>query len=145
MREMKTAQLIGPALDWAVAKIEGYQCYINHDAFGPGEHEVVYVNGETGDWHHNGNWRASTNWSQGGPLIEKHDINTIRCNDLYFPKGNEHGDFYEPYWEATIDGGTDAGIPLYKTYGPTPLIAAMRCLVDAKLGDTVQIPSELIQ
>ena len=129
MREMKTAQLIGPALDWAVAQIEGETEHVQFSALPSSQHYYA----------------PSRKWAQGGPLIEKHDINTIRCNDLYFPKGNEHGDFYEPYWEATIDGGTDAGIPLYKTYGPTPLIAAMRCLVDAKLGDTVQIPSELIQ
>jgi hypothetical protein len=28
-------------------------------------------------------------------------------------------------------------------YGPTPLIAAMRCYVAAKLGDTVEIPEDL--
>jgi hypothetical protein len=28
-------------------------------------------------------------------------------------------------------------------YGPTPLIAAMRCYVEAKLGDEVEIPKEL--
>jgi hypothetical protein len=28
--------------------------------------------------------------------------------------------------------------------GPTPLIAAMRCYVASKLGDTVQIPRELV-
>ncbi len=128
MIEMKTAQLIGPALDWAVAKIEGYQCFINHDAFGPGEHEVVYVNGETGDWHHNGNWRASTNWSQGGPLIEKYRMHI--CPIVYDGMGMT---------QCWIDGCDNRFID------STPLIAAMRCLVDAKLGDTVQIPSELIQ
>lgn len=29
-------------------------------------------------------------------------------------------------------------------YGPTPLIAAMRCYVASKLGDEVEIPEELL-
>ena len=29
------------------------------------------------------------------------------------------------------------------TFGPTPLIAAMRCYVSGKLGDEVDIPEEL--
>lgn len=125
--KMRTAELIGPALDWAVAQIESETEHVQFSALPSSQHYYA----------------LSRKWAQGGPLIEKHEINTIRCNDLYFPKGNEHGDFYEPYWKATLDGGTDAGIPLYKTYGHTPLIAAMRCLCCAKLGDTVHIPEEL--
>jgi hypothetical protein len=30
-------------------------------------------------------------------------------------------------------------------YGPTPLIAAMRCYVTSKLGDEVEVPDELAQ
>jgi hypothetical protein len=30
-------------------------------------------------------------------------------------------------------------------YGPTPLIAAMRCYVASKLGDEVEVPDELLQ
>lgn len=145
MIEMKTTELIGAALDWAVAMAEGAKPERPHDGQVSFDSVHLLCGSDQERGFHAPLYSPSTNWNQGGPLIEEHDINTIRCNDLYFPKGNEHGDFYEPYWEATIDGGTDAGTPLYKTYGPTPLIAAMRCLVASKLGDTVQIPSELIQ
>ena len=30
-------------------------------------------------------------------------------------------------------------------FGPTPLIAAMRCFVASKLGDEVDVPDELIK
>lgn len=136
MIEVKTTELEGKALDWAVAKIEGYQCFINHDAFGPGEHEVVYVNGETGDWHHNGNWRASTNWSQGGPLIERHGVEVF-CN-----LSAEQASRFKcatPDWRACMNRGRSK-----HSYGPTPLIAAMRCLVAAKLGEVVMVPAELV-
>jgi hypothetical protein len=33
---------------------------------------------------------------------------------------------------------------LTRAEGPTPLIAAMRCYVASKLGDTVEIPEELL-
>jgi hypothetical protein len=46
-------------------------------------------------------------------------------------------------WKASIEGGTDAGIDLYVEYGPTPLIAAMRCYVASKLGDEIDLPKEL--
>lgn len=36
----------------------------------------------------------------------------------------------------------DPGIP--EGYGPTPLIAAMRCFVASKLGDEVEVPDELL-
>ena len=37
----------------------------------------------------------------------------IRLKDLYFPKGNEKGEFYEPYYQAEDDKGN-------KGYGRTP-------------------------
>ena len=69
----------------------------------------------------------STNWSQGGPIIEREkiDLNHYRMPDL------------TAMWDASIDSWeTDYA-------GTTPLIAAMRCFVASKLGDTVDIPEEL--
>lgn len=103
---MKTSELTGAALDWAVAKCEG---------------EPEYITGKP--------WRAmwpsySTDWSQGGPIIEREKI-TVR-----FWEGE---DFVHAYvWNR--EGWTE---------GPTPLIAAMRCYVASKLGDDVEIPEEL--
>ena len=37
----------------------------------------------------------------------------IKLNDLYFPQGNEKGDYFEPYYQAINDDGK-------KGYGPTP-------------------------
>jgi hypothetical protein len=48
-------------------------------------------------------------------------------------------------WVARISRGTGQTILWNKTdnLSPTPLIAAMRCYVASKLGDTVEIPEEL--
>lgn len=40
----------------------------------------------------------------------------IRLNDLYFPQGNEHGEYFEPYYRATDRWGN-------KAYGRTAALA----------------------
>lgn len=77
----------------------------------------------------------STNWAQGGPIIQRENIATSPL----------------PYdlWRAYIPEGTRVlhGREMFnwkhKGSGPTPLIAAMRCYVSSKLGDEVEIPEEL--
>lgn len=73
----------------------------------------------------------STDWAQGGPIIERERI------DLQ-AKINAGSDYNE--WLATIG----IGAKQRRRYGPTPLIAAMRCFVASKLGDEVEIPAELL-
>ena len=108
--KMKTNALTGAALDYAVAKCEGHDMEFFQvvDAFMP-----------------------STDWAQGGPIIEREKIEITKGNPLYFPEGNEKGDYYEDLWIAR------------KYHGQTPLIAAMRCYVASKLGDKVELPEEL--
>ncbi len=63
----------------------------------------------------------STNWAQGGPIIDRERINVEPFRDI-------NGD----QWSA--DGAWNS---------PTALIAAMRCYVASKLGDEVDVPEEL--
>lgn len=37
------------------------------------------------------------------------DIEVVRGNDLYFPQGNEKGDYYEPLFIARMNGKTAHG------------------------------------
>tara|TARA_R110000868_G_scaffold112176_3_gene302283 strand:- start:3114 stop:3461 length:348 start_codon:yes stop_codon:yes gene_type:complete len=74
----------------------------------------------------------STNWSHGGPIIEREEISVAKV-------GRSLDDAMAPHpdcWCSHIDG-------VYARYGPTPLIAAMRCFVASKLGEEVEIPEEL--
>lgn len=98
---MKTSELQGAALDWAVAKCEGLDYW--HPEIGPSQPEY------------------STNWSQGGLIIERERIAIWGDNDLY--------------WEA------ECGWAWAK--GPTPLVAAMRAYVALKLGEEVEALNEL--
>lgn len=97
-------------------------------------------------------WQPSTTWMQGGPIIEKHCITVIRCDDDF---GKDDKGFYNgeriPVWAADI-GQQSAlslrdldGLDAYwfeekaVVYGPTPLVAAMRCFVFHKLGEEVEL------
>ena len=116
---MKTSELIGPTLDWAVAKCEGAVLSQSSFTFQIQEYGCLQR-------PHLGNWKPSTDWAQGGPIIEREEIGFAK----YGPQST---------WKAVI-GETPRGKP---QYGPTPLIAAMRCYVASKLGDVVEIPEEL--
>ena len=113
--KIKTSELTGSALDWAVANIEWRGSEADRRR---GVEEIAYT------------LHYSTNWSQGGPIIEREKIDIENTN--WVPKvayAKFAGD--EPYGSS-------------RTEGPTPLVAAMRCFVASKLGDEVEIPEELL-
>ncbi len=124
--KIKTSGLFGSALDWAVT-------WAQHPSGPTGEGWYERdADGKLFDPLNECTVSPSTIWEQGGPIIERECIEIIRGNPLYFPKGNENGDFYEPLWIAG------------KQHGQTPLIAAMRCYVASKLGDEVDVPETLL-
>ena len=123
--KIKTTELTGDALGWAVAKCEGILHpwgYIRvQDGrtmwITPGDHETADA------WHH---YSPSTDWAQGGPIIEREGITTSKT---------AHG-----FWEAYKRPAS-----LQESYQTDnkPLIAAMRCYVASKLGEEVDVPEEL--
>jgi hypothetical protein len=125
---MKTNELTGAALDWAVAKCEERITGFN---LGGG----LQVRGRTEEgaelpdaWDLWYEWHPSTDWEQGGPIIEREGIAVRMSFD------DEHKGWTAIIWAHKTTFFED---------GPTPLIAAMRCYVASKLGDEVEIPEEL--
>ncbi|UTL89549.1 phage protein NinX family protein [Pseudomonas fluorescens] len=129
--EVRASNLIGAALDWAVAQVEG----INTIMLSPRKEEpkkpfalfgslALSVGGDDPS-----SYTPSTCWHCGGPLIDKYQ-GSVR-HDKHLNDG-----------PCRYAGGTGMNSPW--SYGPTPLIAFCRSLVLAKLGDTVQVPKELI-
>ncbi len=121
--KIKTSELTNTALDWAVAKCEVVEVEYINDGI---TRCLLQVSPFTG------RYSPSTNWAQGGPLIEREEIGLKR--NAPCSKGRE--------WEASPSilakgAGGKFG------YGLTPLIAAMRCYVASKLGDEVEVPEEL--
>lgn len=108
--KIKTSELTDAALDWAAAKCEGRL---------PASYD---------DWKQT--WpHYSTDWAQGGPIIEREKIE-LRYHDV----------IVAGIWYRDGIGSDECS---HKAIGPTPLIAAMRCLCASKLGDEVEVPDEL--
>ena len=115
----KTSELTGDALCYCVTMIE--------------HPDLVW--GESIGMHHASDqivvpnmvepqcYSPYTDWGMCGPIIERESI--ALDNFIDYPK-----------WYA--------GHPnQYIGFGPTPLIAAMRCYIASKLGDDVELPEEL--
>ena len=94
---MKTSELTGAALDWAVSEAEGVS-YADYMEDGP-------INQR----------KWSTDWAQAGPIIEREGIE--------LSPDESHN-----MWCAFM---TNEGVG-YEYWGPTPLIAAMRCYVASR-------------
>ena len=116
MTTINTSELTGAALDWAVATSKGY----SRAALTLGKGMIEFKN-----MHEDGYHNYSTDWSQGGSIIERERINV--------------GDNCPTGWQAS----KRKGVLSITGQGPTPLIAAMRCYVASKLGDTIEVPEEL--
>jgi hypothetical protein len=121
--KIKTTELTDAALDWAVCEATGLLA-----AYPRVRKDFALQWPSTGNQH----LHPSTDWSQGGPIIEREkiDLNHYRLADK------------TAMWEASGSIGAKGAGYRYAV-GPTPLIAAMRCYVASKLGEEVEVPEEL--
>lgn len=116
--KIKTSELSGVQLDWAVGHIQGYAegpC----GSFWITEDDCV-------------DFKPTTDWSQGGPIIEREGISLD-----YIGVGEG---IRVQAWQATTWSADNL---MSSGSGPTPLVAAMRCFVASELGDEVEVPDEL--
>ena len=122
---MKTSELTGLALRWAVCVAEGNSPVLNPFRFGSisygmFESELGYAIKS-----------YDTDWSQVGPIIEREGVEL------------NHNVIKPIVWCAWVKTWNTNYFKTKGMTGPTPLIAAMRCYVASKLGDEVEIPEEL--
>ena len=117
--KVKTEDLTGPALDWAVAKCMGHidarrvvVDFKYRSGLDPIRWEPIL------DTYYSSSYSPSTEWDMGGPIIEREGLSFFQLSD---------------------DRGWAAGL----SDGPTPLIAAMRCYVRTEMGDEIEVPDEL--
>ena len=164
---VKTNELIGAALDWAVAKCEGLEVVVVTVEDQVMAHErVTREHYSDEEWvEHLIGWNKhvlptlrprlaaldsegfpngfpfmsdgrgmpisySSEWNQGGPIIENERISVER---------KPHG-----YWIASFQCNY-AEEKEFLHLGPTPLVAAMRCYVASKLGDKIDVPEGLLK
>lgn len=127
--KIETQKLRDAQLDYAVAICEGWA-------------RIQYGGKLTQIWMQRVNARGvmgseslsslcyTTDWAKAGPIIERERIRITP-----FPPGRE-----SEGWAAGIYGAE----PMMGMCGSTTLIAAMRCYVASKLGDTVEVQDELL-
>lgn len=111
---MKTSELTGAALNWAVAEAAGYK---------PSVYSTQSIRAELPTGGVIAPFMPGFRWDQAGPIIEREGISTAKDGDGHWRAGEY--------------------LKTLHHYGSTPLVAAMRCYVASKLGDEVKIPEGL--
>jgi hypothetical protein len=111
---MKTSELSGVQLDWAVAQCEKHEVKF--------ECNLLFFSDKLQMLDYGIVYRPSKDWEYGGPIIEREWISVSVEDDT---------------WKASNSWGH------FPLEGPTPLVAAMRCYVASKLGQEVEIPKEM--
>lgn len=124
--EVKTAELSGAALDWAVAMAEFWE----EDRPRDGQIRKGGVYMLVGPFRLIGLgadkfYSPSTNWSQGGPLIDECNVWLSDDEVVCVASCPPHAGWF------VVDGGTN-------------LIAACRAIVKSKLGEVVRVPEWLV-
>lgn len=141
MPTIKTQELTGAALDWAVNKATGEldkpgHIWRAHRFTGnPIIHLMIENTRDECAWIS----QPSTSWVAAGRIIERERIAIYgACDDGWRAEipdsrvGYTGDDIY-------IDVGCNRS-----DVSPTPIIAVWRCYVAAKLGDSVEVPDELV-
>ncbi|KLU15258.1 MULTISPECIES: phage protein NinX family protein [Xenorhabdus] len=125
--KIKTSELTGRALDWAVAlslgaEIKGEGRFLELPSGHSVDKKSRYYS-----------FKPSSDWSICGQLIDKYlDSLTRICID-------------SP-WVASCKSVTVDDFSIWKVQeGQTPQIAICRVVVAARLGDEVEIPDELLE
>lgn len=123
--KVKTSELSGQALDWAVSKCEGYQPVYTDGSLRP-----VFRKGEAVE----STWPAySTDWSAGGPIMQK-------CRYRFEGKSGPTRRLF-----VVTNVLNDGGKAPYLAYADHSLLVAyMRCYVGNMIGDEVDVPEGLL-
>ena len=126
MKTVQVSEAVGNTLDWLVAKCEGHESrcawMLEKDGY------IAWQNYEQA-WG-NPIPKYSTDGGIAVPIIEREGI-SVEFNKAPF-KSLWVAYKLEPSEEDEPQGG------------PTFLIAGMRCYIASKLGDTVEVPEELL-
>lgn len=162
--KIKVSELIGPALDWAVAKCESLVAPPCDKSYWE---SMFYEWSKYSDC-----LDYSTNWEKAGLIIDREGIDLRQLkqsthetmemrhfdeskgDEVYRPPGWKRDMVRRPLpphpmhakWLARRSRGTDAIVNWSKTdfLSDTFLIAAMRCFVHGKLGDEIEVPDGLV-
>jgi hypothetical protein len=133
MMKHRVCDLEGELLDAAVAMIEGIE--LLHRA------EPIIAEHYPSAWYEDiwRGWSACRDWRIGGPIIERERIDLAGPDTLSEESRSSRSEWRARIW-GTLQTRDQGGNDEATTYGPTPLIAAMRAYVASKLGEEVELP-----
>lgn len=161
---VKTSELEGAALDWAAAQIdpmcEGLKWMRVEES--PLWAGFAEIDGESticaylplsanlreqrkARAHLSERYSPSTDWSRGGPLIERYNLtlsspkSSVHRNGGPLHGWGESGVWSTCTWEKGVNGKRATGY-----HESSALTATMRTIVKFELGDTVDVPKELV-
>lgn len=139
MVEVRSSDLEGLALDWAVAVAQtGKVLVFPEGGHYPPEGSVSLNDDDFTIWLNDGDgnvteWSPSTDWSQCGPLVDEH----IRSISVAV----------EPTagWDAVggVKYSAVAKDDMF-AFGDTRMVAVCRAVVESELGEFVNVPAELL-
>lgn len=140
MAKIKTSELSGTPLTWAVAKCLGEdvsvvvnegtpEVWFNHDI----NHSITYKNRKGED-------RFILNGKPVGLFGNPVEYGWEHVGEII---DQEH--IWLTHHVAAKMHGAHKGDGVWFQKGSTPLIAAMRCYVASKLGEEVEVPEELLK
>ncbi len=132
MKTVKIRDLVGPALDWVVAKA------LKHEVFISGS---VVMNRVWTTASQEGIFSPTTDWSQAGLIIESEGIKWNTYGSVFYAWTPDHK-WFDPLYEQFTDSPRTAWRGF--AYGQTLLLAVMRCYATSTLGEEVEIPEELV-
>lgn len=130
-KTVKVRELIGLALDWAVANCLGWSGYETDEI--DGKVFRISPQGFRCDWRVEDN-SFCEDWALAGPVIAEKRVNLHFCRDLrdrnglYIHAEMETHSFHG-YWIGDHD---------------KPLVATMRCFVASKQGEHIEVPVHLL-
>jgi hypothetical protein len=120
---IKTSELTGAPLNWAVATAMGLDIEIKYGVVHTYDDEV---------------FMPDLDWNIVGFIITREGIDVHRVN----------AEMWSAKWWANNSGMVKKPAQRFKhniqTDGPNPRIAALRCYVASKMGDEVEIPEGLL-
>lgn len=124
--KIKTSDLIDAQLDWAAAKCQGY---VEQGVYGTPEFRDSEVYLRYCDAVLNSCYSPTTDWAQAGPLLNQHKISrTIDHSGLWIAYAGYNLNDEQRHMQCDR----------------SELVAGLRCLVALNLGDTVEVPDELL-
>ena len=144
--EVKTADLAGEALGWSVGIAEGLDLILVPPEYSNPWRVFARYQGQVTESTKRCNpWE---DWALGGPLIDKHKVMLSPPTSLIhrnFGNFDKRNGYYEAgVWSSTIFSQDRKHRRTAFHHPDSPLTVAMQAIVQFELGDTVQVPKELM-